>query len=178
MSVDVQWISGEATVQQAAQVMRDRSMGFLVVFDPKLNRLSGVVTDRDLALRVCAENKPSDKTSVADVATPEVLTCAAQDDLAVAEASMVAIKVARIVVLDGDGRPAGVISLTDILSRDSKGRAVDTARGVLSREAEGPHQPIDQIKLTPSTAKDEAAAMSHESVSRGSWTGSMKEFPG
>lgn len=177
MSMELQWISSAATVQQAAQVMRDRSMGLLVVFDPTLSRLVGVVTDRDLAVRACADNRRPDQAHVADVATPEVVTCLEDDDLSVAEAKLVEFGKSRIVVVNTNGRTVGVISLTDILTHDRKGRAIRTARSVLAREAGGPHTPLDQIKLTPSTPEDEAAAIRQETIARGSWTGSMKEFP-
>jgi len=48
---------------------------------------------------------------------------------------------------------------------------------VLAREAGGAHTPLEDIKLTASTREDEDAAMSHETVMGGSWTGSMREFP-
>jgi signal-transduction protein with cAMP-binding, CBS, and nucleotidyltransferase domain len=177
MTVDLQWVSSRATVAQVATVMRDRSMGLLVVLDPTQNRMVGVVTDRDLAVRVCAENRPADKTLVGEVSTPEVVTCAATDKLEVAEAKMIEFEKSRIVVVNAAGRPVGVISLTDILARDRKGRAIKTARAVLAREAGGPHAPIESIKLTPSTPEDKIAALRPQTIHGGNWTGSISMFP-
>jgi len=56
-------------------------------------------------------------------------------------------------------------------------RALKTARGVLTREAEVPRYPVENIKLTASTPEDEAEAMRHETVHGGKWQGSTKEFP-
>jgi CBS domain-containing protein len=177
MTTDLQWVLSTATVTQAATVMRDRSMGLLIVLDPTRSRMVGVVTDRDLAVRVCAENRRADETRVGEVATADVVTCAATDDLKAAEAKMVEFEKSRIVVVNDTGRPVGVISLTDILTRDWKGRAVKTARAVLSREAGGPHVPVESIKLTPSTPEDEIAALRQQTVHRGDWTGSIRMFP-
>ncbi|HZL20007.1 MAG TPA: CBS domain-containing protein [Polyangia bacterium] len=178
MSLELQWISSQATAQQAAQVMRDRSMGMLLVIDLSPVRLAGVLTDRDLATRVCAENKSAGATKVIDVASKGVFTCRDDDSIADLEKLMREQEKSRVVVLDDRGLPAGVISLTDIIERDRPGRAIKTARAVLAREAGGPHTPLDQIKLTPSTRRDEdRAERQQSSMIGGSWTGSMSEFP-
>ena len=178
MSLELQWISSQVTVQEAAQVMRDRSMGMLLVIDLSPARLAGVVTDRDLATRVCAVNRSAGATRVIDVATKEVVSCRDDDSIADVEILMQEQEKSRVVVLDDRGRPVGVISLTDIFERDRPGRAIKTARSVLAREAGGPHTPIDQIKLTPSTPEDEDHALRQQSsMIGGSWTGSMSEFP-
>ena len=52
---DVVWLPGTASVPDASRVMKDRSVGLLLVSDPVPGRLAGVVTDRDLVIRVCAE---------------------------------------------------------------------------------------------------------------------------
>ena len=84
----------------------------------------------------------------------------------------------RLVVVNAAGQAVGILSLTDVLLGDSPGRAIKTARGVLSREAEGPHTPLDQIKLTPSTPQDEEEAASHPSVTIGRRVdNTTKEFP-
>jgi len=179
MSVDLQWISSGASVQSAAQIMRDRSVGMLLVLElgPGV-RVAGVVTDRDLAIRGCADARSPTATRVIDVASKEVVACHASDDLAVVEALMRESQKSRVVVLDEINRAVGVVSLTDVLAHDRPGRAVKTARAVLARESGGPHTPLDQIKLTPSTPEDEErASRQHTIALGGTWTGSMREFP-
>jgi len=178
MNVDPEWISSGATVLEAAQVMRDRAVGMLLVFDPAPGQLRGVVTDRDLATRVCADDKRAGQTLVSDVATTDVVNCLADDDLRDAEEKMQRAEKSRLVVVDQGGAVAGVVSLTDILRYENHRRAVRTARGALAREARNRSTPPERITLTPSTPEDEEAAMRQPSVMvGGSRPDTMKVFP-
>jgi signal-transduction protein with cAMP-binding, CBS, and nucleotidyltransferase domain len=147
--------------------MRDRSMGFLLVAGAHSGKAAGVVTDRDIAIRCCAENRRPDEISVAEIATTEILTCDHNESIQSAERLMTEAGKSRLVIVDEIGQAAGVLSLTDILFRDRAGRAVKTARGVLAREAEGAHQPVEGIKLTPSTPEDEEKAMRQPTAMHG-----------
>ena len=139
--------------------------------------LLGVVTDRDMTARACAEDHALGRTAVSEIATREVLSCLDLDDLKVAEHTMREAQKSDVVVKDGYGAVVGVLSLTDIVHNDLRWRALETARSVLAREREVPHQPVDHIQITPSTPEDEDAAMKHETVHGGSWAASMKVFP-
>jgi CBS domain-containing protein len=179
MHTDLQWVAGGASVRDLARLMRDHSMGFLLVSGHAPGELAGVVTDRDLAIRVCTEDQRSQDVKVIDIASREIVVCGEDQPLADAEKRMRDEQKSRLVVVNENGRPVGILSLTNILLGDHRpGRAIKTARGVLSREAEGPHVPLDQIKLTPSTPEDEDAASRQESAVIGrTVTGSMKLFP-
>ena len=178
MNMNLEWVKASASVAEAARIMRDRSMGFLLVSGSGPNELFGVVTDRDIAIRCCAENKRPDDVFVAEIATTEIVTCDHNENLKVAEQRMVAAEKSRLVIVDEIGQPVGVLSLTDILRRDYAVRAVRTARGVLAREAEGPHEPIESIKLTPSTPEEEQrAARKQSELHGGSWDTTVKMFP-
>ena len=179
MNAEPEWISSGATALEAAQVMRDRSVGMLLVFDPAPGHLKGVVTDRDLVTRLCADDKRAGQTLVDDVATTDIVTCQAEDDLHEAEERMQRTEKSRLVVLDQGGEPVGVVSLADICRYESHRRAVRTARAVLARDARTQRPaPPDRIKLTPSTPEDEAAAMRQPSVMvGGTRTDTMKVFP-
>jgi len=178
MNPEVLWIAGAASARQAASLMRDQSVEFLLVSGPAPEQFAGVVTDRDLAMRVCAEDRCAEETQVSAVATSEVIVCSDFEDLKVAEKRMRDFQKSRLVVLDQQGHPIGVLSLTDILHGDRAWRALKTARGVLRHEAEVPHPPLESIKLTPSTPEDEDAAIRHQRVRTSSHRTSMKEFPG
>lgn len=178
MNTAPEWISSGATVLEAAQVMRDRSVGLLLVFDPAPGRLRGVITDRDLATRVCADDKRPAQTLVCDVLTTDVVTCGADEDVRDVEARMQVAEKARLVVVDPGGETVGVLSLTDILRHETSARALKTARAVLALEGHDQQTPPEAIELTPSTPEDEAAALRQPSVMRGgSHTDSMKVFP-
>jgi CBS domain-containing protein len=178
MHTDLQWVPSNASAREVARIMRDRSLGFLLVFGTSPGQLAGVVTDRDLAIRVCAEEKRSEEVRVIDIATTDVIACGEGEDLKEAERKMKEEQKSRLVVVNSDGQTVGILSLTDILLGDRPDRAIKTARGVLAREAEGPHTPIEQIKLTPSTPEDEEAASHQGSVTIGRTLGtSVKIFP-
>jgi CBS domain-containing protein len=177
MNPEVRWVPGAASVFTAARLMRDQSLGFLLVSGRTAGQMMGVVTDRDLAVRACADDRRPAETTVSEIASPEVIVCTDTEDLKVAEERMRSFHKSRLVVVDRDGQPVGVLSLTDILHGDRGWRALKTARGILAREAEVPHPPVEEIKLTPSTPEDEEAALRQETVHGGAWRGSMKEFP-
>jgi CBS domain-containing protein len=167
MNLNLQWVPATATVAEASRIMRDRSMGFLLVAGAHPGKAAGVITDRDIAIRCCAEDKRPDEVSVAEIATKEIVTCGHNESIKAAEQLMTEAGKSRLVIVDEIGRAAGVLSLTDILFHDRTGRAVKTARGVLAREAEGAHQPVETIKLTPSTLEDEERAMRQPSAMHG-----------
>jgi signal-transduction protein with cAMP-binding, CBS, and nucleotidyltransferase domain len=179
MSTDLVWVPGTASVFDAARVMRDRSVGLLLVSEPTPGRAAGVVTDRDLVIRVCAEGLNPRDQRVGGAATVDLVSCTDGEDLAVAEARMTDAQIARLVIVDDARRIVGLLSLTDILRGERGGRALKTANAVLSREAEGPHAPLESIHLTPSTRADEEEAAKSETVMvGGDHRGSTREFPG
>ncbi|MET0544954.1 MAG: CBS domain-containing protein, partial [Caulobacterales bacterium] len=77
------------------------------------DRLVGMITDRDIAMRAVAEKRAPD-TSVGDVMTRDVHYCFEEDDIETASEKMSALQVRRLPVLNRDTRLVGVISLGDI----------------------------------------------------------------
>jgi hypothetical protein len=91
---------------------------------------------------------------------------------------MIESEIARLVIFDDSHRIIGLLSLTDILRGERGGRALKTAKAVLSRESEGPHVPLESIHLTASTRADEEEAAKSETVMvGGDHRGSTREFP-
>ena len=111
-----QYVVVHDTCRMAARRMRDENIGFLPVCD-RDGRVIGTLTDRDLAVRLVAEGMQFD-LPVSDVMSREVVACYPDDDLERAEQVMAAAQKSRLVVLDGDGRLAGVVSLSDIAEHD------------------------------------------------------------
>ena len=102
----------DATVEQAAQRMRDANVGLLPVVEE--SKVIGIVTDRDLAVRAIAQGRNPHLTTVRDVMTQEALWC--YEDDAVTEASHVMEKnhIRRLVVMTRRHQFAGVLTLTDL----------------------------------------------------------------
>src|SRR5438552_1563564 len=89
------------TVEKAAQLMRDEDVGPIpVVQDNETRRLLGIVTDRDLAVRVVAEARDARSTTVQDVMTTGAISCRADDDLQKALNAMEQYQLRRIPVVD------------------------------------------------------------------------------
>jgi CBS domain-containing protein len=133
MKGDVLCVTARTTVAQAAAIMRDEQIGFLPVCDEARNVI-GTVTDRDIAIRVVAENEPANQ-SIELFMTTDVVACRSDDDLAIAQDLMGEMQVSRIVCLDEDGELDGVISLSDIAQVGDGTDATATLRSVTVREA-------------------------------------------
>lgn len=121
------------SVKACARMMRDNNVGFLPIVDVD-RQVVGVVTDRDLAVRVLAEGL-APETPVAKVMTRDVRICHPADDLVEAEWKMSSSRKSRLVVADDGGHCLGVISLSDIAQADVPSRAGDVLRAVTQREA-------------------------------------------
>jgi CBS domain-containing protein len=106
-------VTPEQTVEDVARRMRDHSLGFLPVCD-SAGTVIGVVTDRDLAVRVCAENREASTIRVNSVMSRDVVACRPTDPVSVVEALMTRHLKLRIVVTEANGQFVGIISLTDI----------------------------------------------------------------
>jgi CBS domain-containing protein len=124
-------ITLEDTVMKAADTMRRRNIGFLPVADPA-GKVVGTVTDRDIAVRLVAEDMPA-RTKIRYVMTNEVIACRPDDDLNFAKDLMAQHQKSRIMCTDDDGQLAGIISLAD-LAQWGDG-AADTLRQVTQRES-------------------------------------------
>jgi CBS domain-containing protein len=121
-------------VQKVARLMLEEQVGFIPVTN-ELGRLVGVITDRDLALRVLAEDK-SGQVPVGSVMTMGgLLTCRPDDDLRALEKRMADEQKGRAVVVD-NGKVVGVISAADVaVAEGSKRRAGALMRALSRRES-------------------------------------------
>jgi len=120
-------------VQLAAQKMREHDIGFLPVCD-EADRVVGVLTDRDIVLRACADDKSMSATLVESVMSPDVIACRPAHGIRHAEALMRDNRKSRIVVTDADRVLLGVISFSDIAQYETSGRIAETLTGISSRK--------------------------------------------
>jgi CBS domain-containing protein len=130
MTSDVRLINPEETVQQATRVMRDEDTGVLPVGEG--DRLLGVVTDRDVTLRVVAEGKDPQRTKVREVMSQEPKYVYEDEALAHVADNMAQQQVRRLPVVSRDKRLVGIVSIGDLARGDRAGRFAGRAmRGVI-----------------------------------------------
>jgi CBS domain-containing protein len=108
-------------VSKAAQRMKKENVGSIPVIDTeKTKKVVGIVTDRDLAMKIVADGGDPKTTSVSDVMTRKVITCLANDGIQVAVDAMAKHQLRRIPVVDADNRIIGIISQADVATRIKK----------------------------------------------------------
>ena len=106
------------TAEKAAQLMKSEDVGSIpVVEDKRAMRLAGIVTDRDLVLKVLAEARDGKDILVQDVMTLDPVTCHRDDDLQIALDAMANNQVRRIPVVNDNGSIVGIIAQADIATR-------------------------------------------------------------
>jgi len=105
-------------VSEPAKLMRRENIGAIpVITSEKTRKLVGIITDRDLALRIVAEGVEAKSTPVEAAMTHTVSTCLADDDLQKALDAMAEQQLRRIPVVDNDNRLVGIISQADVATR-------------------------------------------------------------
>jgi CBS domain-containing protein len=105
-------------VSAAARVMRREDVGAVpVINDEQKRQLIGIVTDRDLAIKVVAESRDPNHTRVSDVMTTTIIACSERDDLSSAITAMEDHQIRRLPVINEDGRIVGIISQADVATR-------------------------------------------------------------
>jgi CBS domain-containing protein len=114
MTPEVVTASPEATVREAAGLMRERNVGCVVLVDAD-DRPVGLLTDRDLAITVVADARDPDEAATVLASSP-VVSASVEMDVEEVAALMVRHGVRRLPVLDGD-RLAGIITLDDLVVR-------------------------------------------------------------
>jgi CBS domain-containing protein len=105
-------------VEKVAQLMKRENIGSIPVIDnEQTNKLIGIVTDRDLTLKIVAEGRDAKSTKVEAVMTRTVVTCRAEDDLQKALDEMSGHQLRRIPVVDSDNKILGIIAQADVATR-------------------------------------------------------------
>ena len=105
-------------VSMSARLMRREDVGAVpVINDEQRRQLIGIVTDRDLAIKVVAESRDPNHTLVQDVMTSTIVVCREREDLSHAIKAMEAHQIRRIPVIDNEGRIVGIISQADVAVR-------------------------------------------------------------
>ena len=112
MTRRVVYLPGDTMLDEAAQAMRDQSIGDVVVTDGPT--MSGLVTDRDIVVRALAEGLPPQSTTLASIATHELIMIEQSASVEEAVRAMRARDVRRLLVCDADRKLVGIVSLSDL----------------------------------------------------------------
>ncbi|MEO7634925.1 MAG: CBS domain-containing protein [Sphingomicrobium sp.] len=123
MTSKVETIRPDQTAQEAAAFMLSADTGSIPVTEGE--KLVGIITDRDIAVRGIAKGHGPD-TLVRDLMSADLVCARADDDVADVATRMSEAQVRRLPVIDHDERLCGVVSLGD-LSREADSAAADTA---------------------------------------------------
>ena len=111
-------IDADKPVAYAAKMMRDEDVGLAPIVEGQ--KLIGTLTDRDIAIRVVAEGKDPQTTTVREVATTSVVTVDPDQDLDEALRLMAKNQVRRLPVVEEDGKLAGVVAQADVARHASE----------------------------------------------------------
>lgn len=118
MTRDVVISTPEATAMEVAQLMKEEDIGpVLIVDNEQSSTLVGIVTDRDIVLKVVAEGRDPKTTRVGNVMSKKLVTCQADDDVDVAMQAMAQFQLRRIPVVANSMRLAGIIAQADVATR-------------------------------------------------------------
>ncbi len=104
-------LSGDSTVTDAARKMREADIGPVLVVDD--DTIQGIVTDRDIVVRVVAEGKDPSKTPLESICSERLLTLAPESPVGAAIAMMKEKAIRRVPVVK-DGHAVGIVSLGDL----------------------------------------------------------------
>jgi CBS domain-containing protein len=135
MTPNVEVVRPNASLQEAAALMRDLDVGSLPVCDG--TRLHGMVTDRDITIRATATGRDPRQTPVREVMTPDLFYCFEDQPVEEAASLMEAHQIRRLPILNRQKDLVGIVSLGDL--------AVDTGDeelvGKVLEEVSEPTQP-------------------------------------
>ncbi|MGH8019601.1 MAG: CBS domain-containing protein [Opitutaceae bacterium] len=115
MSTDVRCVAPEATLVEAAKMMRDLDVGSLPIC--KQDRLAGMITDRDIAVRAVAESKDPTQTTVADAMSDRLIYGYADQEVKEIADVMEEHQIRRLPLLNRDKRLVGIVALGDIATK-------------------------------------------------------------
>jgi CBS domain-containing protein len=119
-------LPGTASVHEAARAMRDAQIGDVIVIEN--NAVCGIVTDRDLVVRILAEPKDPATTTLADICSHSLVTVTPTDSVEEAVRLMRTHAVRRLPVVDG-GQAVGMVSLGDLAVERDPGSALGEISG-------------------------------------------------
>jgi CBS domain-containing protein len=108
------------TTIEAAELMKREDVGLVPVVSEDGRKLIGVLTDRDITLKVVAEARDPRSTAVTEVMSTDIVTCLPQETVETAMELMATRQVRRIPIVDRDGSLVGILAQADVATRVAK----------------------------------------------------------
>ncbi|HOO50698.1 MAG TPA: CBS domain-containing protein [Alphaproteobacteria bacterium] len=133
MTPNCQWVAPEASIAQAAQAMRDQDIGFLPVGEN--DRLIGMITDRDIAIRSAAAGQNPSQATVREAMTEKTYYCYDDQDVEEICNNMGEIQVRRLPVVNRDKRLVGVVSIGDLAQVATRANVGQTEQQITAANA-------------------------------------------
>ena len=115
MTRHIEEIRPDANLKEAAEKMRSMDIGALPVCEN--DRLVGMLTDRDIAIRAVADGRDPMQTCVRDAMSAGTVFCYEDDDVSEAARIMEQKQIRRLPVFNRQGRAVGIVSLGDLATR-------------------------------------------------------------
>jgi len=134
MTTPIEEMIDKDTVISAARKMKDLNVGALPVKTGE-NRLQGIVTDRDIVVRVLAEGKNPESTRISEIMSKGIISCTEDQTPEEAAAIMADAKVRRLVVVDNEDKVVGILSLGDVAVKGAEKETVGATVDKISRPA-------------------------------------------
>ena len=128
-------VTPETLVSEAARLMKSEDVGSLPILDGE--RLTGIVTDRDIVLQAVAEEKDPRGMPVREVASRDLVTVGQDEDLSEALKRMASHQIRRIPVVDEDDRLVGIVAQADV-AREAKDKDSGQMLQDISQTPTGP----------------------------------------
>jgi len=118
MTKDVVTCTPENTILEVARLMKTEDIGPILIVDNEASRtLVGIITDRDIVLKVIADGQDPKTTGVGDAMSKKLVTCRPDDDLDIAMQAMAQFQLRRIPVVEDNMKLVGIISQADVATR-------------------------------------------------------------
>jgi len=128
MTPNPRTLESGSSVVEAARLMRDEDAGIVPIVEG--DRLVGTVTDRDVAVRVVAEGKSPESTTVGEISSRELVTVDPQQDLDEALRLMARHQVRRLPVVEEDGKLVGIVAQADVAKHASNKQTGDLVEDI------------------------------------------------
>lgn len=107
-------ISADASIVEACRLMEQKNVGCLIA--EREGKLCGIVTDRDIALRVAGAQKNPQETSVLEIMTPDPIRISVDKDLHHLTSLMHTYHVRRVPIVNGYDTAVGIVTLDDLIA--------------------------------------------------------------